>query len=115
MWSWGLCERARWLLVMVSVSRGQRGVSRIADCTELHITFGGSEVFEPLDDVFAGVPTAFTFWAGNGRCAPLDQLVAERLLRRVRRGSPLPAPPHTPDRPRPPRPVPSPRHPPRAS
>ena len=85
MWSWGLCERARWLLVMVSVSRGQRGVSRIADCTELHITFGGSEVFEPLDDVFAGVPTAFTFWAGNGRCAPLDQLVAERLVRRDRR------------------------------
>jgi hypothetical protein len=29
---------------------GSAGVSRIADCTELNITFGGSEVFEPLDD-----------------------------------------------------------------
>ncbi len=49
------------LLVMVFVSRGSAGVSRIAwiaDCTELNITFGGSEVFEPLDDVFAGVPAS---------------------------------------------------------
>ena len=54
------------LLVMVFVSRGSAGVSGIADCTELNITFGGSEVFEPLDDVLAGVPTAFTFRAGSG-------------------------------------------------
>ncbi len=66
MWSWGLCERAMALLVMVFVSRGSAGVSRIAGCTELNITFGGSEVFEPLDDVFAGVPAAFTFRAGSG-------------------------------------------------
>jgi hypothetical protein len=46
------------LLVVVFVSRGLAGVSRIGGCTELHITFGGSEVFEPLDDVFAGVVVA---------------------------------------------------------
>lgn len=56
-----------------SVSRGQLGGSRIADCTGLHITFGGSEVFEPLDDVFAGVPAAFIFRAGSGRCASFDR------------------------------------------
>ncbi len=54
------------LLVMVFVSRGSAGVSTIAGCTELNITFGGSEVFEPLDDVFAGMPAAFTFRAGSG-------------------------------------------------
>jgi hypothetical protein len=52
---------------------GVSGVSRIADCAELNITFGGSEVFEPLDDVFAGVPAAFTFRAGSGRCAAFDR------------------------------------------
>src|SRR6266699_610074 len=52
---------------------GVSGVSGIADCTELNITFGGSEVFEPLDDVFAGVPAAFTFRAGSGRCAAFDR------------------------------------------
>jgi len=61
------------LLVMVFVSRGSAGVSRIADCSELNITFGGSEVFEPLDDVFAGVPAALTFRAGSGRCAAFDR------------------------------------------
>ena len=45
---------------------GSAGVSRIAGCAELNITFGGSEVFELLDDVFAGVPAAFTFRAGSG-------------------------------------------------
>ena len=54
------------LLVMVFVSRGSAGVSRIAGCTGLNITFGGSEVFEPLDDVFADVPAAFTLRAGAG-------------------------------------------------
>ena len=57
------------LLVMVFVSGG----SGIGDCTELNITFGGSEVFEPLDDVFAGVPAAFTCRAGSGRCAAFDR------------------------------------------
>src|ERR1700730_7858859 len=65
--------RAMALLVMVFVSRGSAGVSGIADCSELNITFGGSEVFEPLDDVFAGVPAAFTFRAGSGRCAAFDR------------------------------------------
>ena len=55
------------------VSRGSAGVSRIAGCTELNITFGGSEVFEPLDDVFAGVPAAFTFRAGSGRRTAFDR------------------------------------------
>ncbi len=57
----GVCESA------------SAGVSGIADCAEFNITFGGSEVFEPLDDVFAGVPAAFTFRAGSGRCAAFDR------------------------------------------
>ena len=61
--SWSVCES------------GSAGVGRIADCAELHIIFGGSEVFEPLDDVFAGVPAAFIFRAGggSGRCAAFDR------------------------------------------
>ena len=37
-----------------------------------------SEVFEPLDDVFAGVPAAFTFRAGSGRCAVLAYVPPRR-------------------------------------
>ena len=74
MWSWGLCERVRCPSLSWSVCEsGSAGGSRIADCTELHITFGGSEVFEPLDDVFAGVPAAFIFRAVSGRCAAFDR------------------------------------------
>jgi hypothetical protein len=68
------------LLVMVFVSRGSAGVGRIAGGTELNITFGGSEVFEPLDDVFAGVRAAFTFRAGSGRCAAFDRFALERRV-----------------------------------
>ena len=59
--SWSVCES------------GSAGVGRIADCAGLHIIFGGSEVFEPLDDVFAGVPAAFIFRAVSGRCAAFDR------------------------------------------
>jgi hypothetical protein len=52
---------------------GVSRVSRIAGHAGLNITFGGSEVFEPLDDVFAGVPAAFTCRAGSGRCAAFDR------------------------------------------
>jgi hypothetical protein len=64
---------------------GSAGVSRIADCAELNITFGGSEVFEPLDDVFAGVPAAFTFRAGSGRCAAFDRIAHLHDLFEVKR------------------------------
>jgi hypothetical protein len=62
------------LLVVVSVSRV---VSRIAGC-ELHITFRCSQVFEPLDDVLAGVPAGFTFRVGNEGWAAFDRFAFHR-------------------------------------
>ena len=61
---------------------GSAGVSRIADCTEFNITFGGSEVFEPLDDVFAGAPTAFRL---PGREREVSQAPAGRFFSPARR------------------------------
>src|SRR5258708_33381392 len=62
------------LLVVVSVSRV---VSRIAGC-ELHITFRCSQVFEPLEDVLAGVPAGFTFLVGNQGWAAFDRFAFHR-------------------------------------
>ncbi len=46
--------------------------------SQLHITFWGSEVFEPLDDVLPGVPGAFTLRDWNWGRAAFDRLALHR-------------------------------------
>src|SRR5258707_2066446 len=69
---WSRAMSPFWVVVSVS-----RVVSRIAGC-ELHITFRCSQVFEPLDDVLAGVPAGFTFWVGNEGWAAFDRFAFHR-------------------------------------
>ena len=55
---------------------GVSGCRRVADPTP--DKFRCSEVFEPLDDVLAGVPAAFTFRVGNEGWAAFDRFAFHR-------------------------------------
>jgi hypothetical protein len=57
-----------------STSRCEPGDTSQDGCRGVHMTFGRSKVFEPLDDVLAGMPAALAVVNGNGRRAAFDRL-----------------------------------------